>query len=74
VEDRSVEPDAPAWTSKPWHVVQESVLNLQRHWVAAWQNGLEPETSGADNLLTYGLVMAAYDSAERNAVVSLRKG
>jgi predicted dehydrogenase len=74
VEDRSVEPDAPAWTTKPWHVVQESVLNLQRHWVAAWQNGLEPETSGADNLLTYGLVMAAYDSAERNAVVSLRKG
>jgi len=73
VEDRSVEPNAPAWTTKPWHVVQESVLNLQRHWVSAWQSGTEPETSGADNLLTYELVMAAYDSAERNAVVALRK-
>jgi predicted dehydrogenase len=69
VEERSVEPEAPAWTTKPWHVVQESVLNLQRHWVSAWQNGTQPETSGADNLRTYGLVMAAYDSAERNAVV-----
>jgi predicted dehydrogenase len=71
MEERSVEPAAPAWTTKPWHVVQESVLNLQRHWVSAWLGGTEPETSGADNLRTYGLVMAAYDSAERNAVVEL---
>jgi predicted dehydrogenase len=69
VEERAVEPDAPAWTTKPWHVVQESVLNTQRHWVSAWLNGTEPETSGADNLRTYGLVMDAYSSAERNAVV-----
>ena len=69
VEEWSVEPNAPAWTTKPWHVVQESVLNLQRQWLSAWQSGQDPETSGADNLLTYGLVMAAYNSAERNAVV-----
>jgi predicted dehydrogenase len=69
VEARSVEPAAPAWTTKPWHVVQESVLNTQRHWVNAWLGGMQPETSGADNLRTYGLVMDAYDSAERNAVV-----
>ena len=69
VEERSAEPDAPVWTAKPWHVVQESVLNLQRQWVRAWFDGTEPETSGADNLLTYALVMAAYESAERNAVV-----
>jgi predicted dehydrogenase len=69
VEARSVEPAAPAWTTKPWHVVQESVLNTQRHWVNAWLGGTQPETSGADNLRTYGLVMDAYDSAERNAVV-----
>ena len=73
VEERAVEPVPPAWATKPWHVVQESVLNLQRHWVRAWQSGAEPETSGADNLITYGLVMAAYESAERNAVVELRK-
>ena len=64
VEERAVEPVTPAWTTKPWHVVQESVLNLQRHWVASWLAGAEPETSGADNLRTYGLVMAAYESTE----------
>jgi predicted dehydrogenase len=69
VEERAAEPAAPAWATRPWHVVQESVLNLQRHWVSAWLGGTEPETSGADNLLTYGLVMAAYSSAERNIVV-----
>ena len=73
MEERSVEPDAPAWTTKPWHVVQESVLNLQRHWVSSWLSGAEPETSGADNLRTYGLVMAAYDSAERNAVIEVER-
>jgi predicted dehydrogenase len=74
VEERGVEPVAPAWTAKPWHVLQESVLNLQRHWVAAWRSGTEPETSGGDNLRTYALVMAAYDSAERDAVVVPQRG
>jgi D-apiose dehydrogenase len=69
VEEYSVEPETPAWTTKPWHVLQESVLNLQRHWVDCWRRGVPPETSGADNLRTYGLVMAAYDSAANNAVV-----
>jgi predicted dehydrogenase len=73
VEERGVEPAAPGWTAKPWHVLQESVLNLQRHWVSAWLSGAEPETSGADNLRTYALVMAAYDSAERDAVVVPRR-
>lgn len=71
VKEQMVEPMTPTWTTKPWHVLQESVLNLQRHWVAAWRAGSEPETSGADNLRTYGLVMAAYDSAERNGVVTI---
>jgi predicted dehydrogenase len=74
VDEKAVEPDAPAWTTKPWHVLQESVLNLQRHWVHTRLSGTEPETSGADNLRTYGLVMAAYESAERNAVIVPRIG
>ena len=57
------------WTSEPWHVAQESVRNTQRHWVDCLRRGVEPETSGADNLKTYALVMAAYRSAaEGNAV------
>ena len=58
-----------SWTSEPWHVAQESVLNTQRHWVDCLRRSVEPETSGVDNLKTYALVMAAYRSAaEGNAV------
>lgn len=58
------------WTSQPWHVAQESVLNTQRHWVECLRAGREPATSGADNLKTYALVMAAYDAArEHRAIV-----
>ncbi len=57
------------WTSLPWHNIQESVLNTQRHWVECLLAGREPETSGADNLRTYALAVAAYRSAaERRAV------
>jgi predicted dehydrogenase len=60
-----------AWTSEPWHVAQESVLNTQRHWVECLRERREPETSGRDNLRTYALVTAAYRSAaERTAVRS----
>lgn len=59
-----------SWTSHPWHVAQESVLNTQRHWVESLRTGREPATSGADNLKTYALVMAAYDAArEHQAIV-----
>ncbi|HEX3984935.1 MAG TPA: Gfo/Idh/MocA family oxidoreductase [Acidisoma sp.] len=71
VTEELVEPAAPAWTQKPWHVLQESVLNLQRHWVESWRKDVAPETSGADNLRTYQLVMAAYRSAETRGVVTL---
>ena len=44
------------WTSEPWHVSQESVLNTQRHWLDCLKAGREPDTSGRDNLKTYALV------------------
>lgn len=58
-----------AWTSQPWHVAQESVLNTQRHWVECLRRGIAPGTSGADNLKTYALVDAAYEAARRGAAV-----
>lgn len=58
------------WTSPPWHVAQESVLATQRHWVGCLRAGREPETSGADNLKTYALVMAAYRAAEERCAVA----
>jgi predicted dehydrogenase len=69
VNEGSVEPNLLPWAEKPWHGLQESVLNAQRHWVEAFRAGAEPETSGADNLRTYALVMACYDSARSQATV-----
>lgn len=61
-----------SWTSHPWHVAQESVLNTQRHWVESLRAGREPATSGADNLKTYALVMAAYDAAREHRAIAPR--
>ncbi len=66
---RSVEPALLPWAKKPWHLVQESVLATQRHWVDCLKNGREPDTSGADNLKTYALCEAAYASAARGKTV-----
>jgi len=61
--EEAVEPPVPAWGAKPWHIVQESVVNIQRHWLSCLREGREPATSGADNLKTLALVEAAYASA-----------
>ena len=66
---RSVEPTLLPWAEKPWHLVQESVLETQRHWVHCLQNARVPDTSGADNLKTYALCEAAYASAARAETV-----
>jgi predicted dehydrogenase len=67
---RSLRTPTLPWTAEPWHVAQESVLNTQRHWLDAWRAGREPETSGADNLKTYALVEAAYESARTHRAVT----
>jgi D-apiose dehydrogenase len=51
------------WAERPWHNIQQSVLNIERHFVDCLRQGRQPETSGADNLKTLALVYAAYDSA-----------
>jgi predicted dehydrogenase len=65
--------DAPLhrWTERPWHVVQDSVINTQRHWVACLRRGETPATSGADNLKVLKLAMAAYDSAENGRTIAM---
>jgi D-apiose dehydrogenase len=61
IED--VSPTLLSWASRPWHNIQESVLAIQRHWIECLRSGAEPATSGADNLKTFALVEAAYQSA-----------
>ena len=71
-ERRTVEPVLLDWAEKPWHGIQESVLRTQEHWIDCLRAGCEPDTSGADNLKTYGLCEAAYASAATGQSVDPR--
>jgi predicted dehydrogenase len=62
-EHQDVPPPRLPWAERPWHNIQESVFNIECHFVECLKTGAEPETSGADNLKTLALVYAAYDSA-----------
>lgn len=62
-EHRDVSPPLLSWAERPWHNIQESVFNIQQHFIECLKKGVEPETSGTDNLKTLALVYAAYESA-----------
>ncbi|MFJ3485368.1 Gfo/Idh/MocA family protein [Pseudomonas sp. NPDC090202] len=69
VETVNVAPEAPAWSDAPWYPIQESVLRLQREWLAKRRGGRDSETSGADNFNTQALVEAAYESAAKGTTI-----
>jgi predicted dehydrogenase len=52
------------WTSEPWNAIQDSVYNIQRHWISCLQSGTEPETSGARTLRLLDVTLGAYESLE----------
>ncbi|KQS81175.1 oxidoreductase [Rhizobium sp. Leaf384] len=62
-ETHDVSPTLLPWASRPWHNIQESVLAIQQHWTRALAGETAISTSGADNLKTFALVEAAYESA-----------
>lgn len=65
---------APAplsWGQEPWLLVQDSVVTTQRHWLDCFAQGTEPATSGHDNLKTFALVEACYESAAANTAIRL---
>ena len=67
-----VSPAFLSWASRPWHNIQESVFAIQKHWIECLQTGVEPETSGTDNLKTFALVEAAYQSAASGKIIKLK--
>ncbi|MDB2421857.1 Gfo/Idh/MocA family oxidoreductase [Paracoccaceae bacterium] len=69
--EKDVSPKLLPWAEKPWHNIQESVHTIQQHFVDCLTSGLEPETSGADNLKTLALVEAAYLSAAQDRKIDL---
>jgi D-apiose dehydrogenase len=66
-----VSPALLSFASRPWHNIQESVALIQQHWVDALKAGVETSTSGADNLKTFALVEAAYQSAASGQTVAI---
>jgi predicted dehydrogenase len=65
---------APAllpWASRPWHNIQESVFAIQQHWADSLKAGTQTSTSGTDNLKTFALVEAAYESAATKAAIDI---
>jgi predicted dehydrogenase len=64
-----VVPPLQTWAERPWFNIQDSVLNIQAHWLECLRTGAEPQTSGRDNLKTLALVELAYVSAHNNQTV-----
>lgn len=60
------------WTSEPWHVAQESVLATCRHLLEAYRAGKAADISAVDNLRTFALAEAAYESAATGRAVRPR--
>ena len=65
--------DAPVlrWAERPWHIIQESVLATCDHMLEAVRAGRPADTSAMDNVRTFSLVEAAYESAGSGRAVRL---
>lgn len=50
------------WANKPWHMVEESVYKTCAHFLERLKAGRDADTSGRDNLKTYAVCEAAYES------------
>jgi predicted dehydrogenase len=57
------------WAKKPWHMIEESVYKTCAHFLAALKAGRDADTSGRDNLKTYAICEAAYESAATGQAV-----
>jgi predicted dehydrogenase len=65
-----VDPPVLEWASHPWHVVQESVLATCAHILKALHAGRPAESAAKDNLRTFTLCEAAYETAAMHRVVA----
>ena len=59
------------WVHPQYAVVQSSMVEIHRHFLAGLRDEQAVETVGEDNLKTLQLVEAAYASAERGEVVGI---
>ena len=68
VEREQIEIPQYPWSIPLWDLVQDSVVNIQQHWVQCLRAGTMPENGAEENLETYRLVEGAYMSAETGVV------
>ena len=66
-----LEPPVPSWGDKPWHIIQDSVISFCRHAVDILDGRASPQPSGADNLKTLAMSLAAYEAAAADRVIDL---
>ncbi len=71
VHARRVEDPFYPWADVRYARVHASIVACQRHLAAALRCETTCETAAADNLRTLALIEAAYNSAERGAVVAI---
>lgn len=64
-------PAVPEWGAAPWHGVQDSVIRFQAHAADVARGGAQPQPSGADNLKTLALALAAYDAAKAGTTIRM---
>jgi D-apiose dehydrogenase len=71
VTETDVEPPVPGWGEKPWHLVQDSVIAFQTHARDVMLARVEPQPSGADNLRTLAVTLAAIQSSKSGNAVEV---
>ncbi len=70
IDENLVIPDH-GWTSEPWNAIQDSVVNVQRQWVACLKSGVLPECSGAETLGLLDITLGAYESLATGQVYAV---
>jgi predicted dehydrogenase len=58
------------WCDPDYNIAHASMVPIHQDFLRAFRTGQPPETTGEDNLKTMRLVYAAYESAERNQVIT----
>ncbi len=62
------------WAKPPWHMIEESVYKTCAHLLESLKAGREAATSGRDNLKTFAICEAAYESAATGRAVKPATG
>jgi len=66
-----VSPTVYDWVEPDYALIQSCMVDINRNFLRALQEGRDAEITGADNLKTMQLVYASYDSAEQHTIITI---